>query len=88
MDKRSIQGEWQYPKCIHNAEPPDSIAYRIKIVFAQIHYKKTFKLTRIKMPQGISIYELFAYLFDQEVNGYSFSFVNLIQCSSNKIASI
>ena len=40
------------------------------------------------MPQGISIYELFAYLFDQEVNAYSFSFVNLIQCSSNKIASI
>ena len=50
--------------------------------------KETFKLTRIQMPQGISIYELFAYLFDQEVNAYSFSFVNLIQCSSNKIASI
>ena len=39
------------------------------------------------MPQGISIYELFAYLFDQEVNAYSFSLVNLIQCSSNKIVS-
>ena len=49
--------------------------------------KKTFKLTRIQVPQGISIYELFSYLFGQEVNAYSFSLVNLIQCSSKKIVS-
>ena len=45
MDKHSIQGEWQYPKCIHYAadeilrdEPPDSIAYRIEIVIAQVYH--------------------------------------------------
>ena len=39
------------------------------------------------MPRGISIYQFFAYLFDHEVNAYSFSLVNLIQFSSNKIVS-
>ena len=44
MDENSIQGEWQYPKCIHYAADevlrhvtPDSIAYRIEIVIAQFY---------------------------------------------------
>ena len=37
------------------------------------------------MPRGISIYQFFAYLLDHEVNAYSFSLINLMQCSSNKL---